>query len=148
MAATFKYLKKMIVTITKGPRKGQKELRYFYKGDKIPGAAAAKASSAIAPVGTNLKKLMTKRGITQGTKGIVDARLAKFTKAYKKALQARPLGQKEVAKAQAWQKELQREVKKLTVESAELGRSIKALDRGIKKALPKQVGRRVGRRTL
>ena len=38
MAGKFKYLKKMIVTITKGPRKGQKELRYFYKGDKIPGA--------------------------------------------------------------------------------------------------------------
>ena len=46
MAATFKYLKKMIVTITKGPRKGTKELRYFYKGDKIPGAAAKAVSKA------------------------------------------------------------------------------------------------------
>ena len=32
MAAVFKYIKKAIVTITKGPRKGQKDLRYFYKG--------------------------------------------------------------------------------------------------------------------
>ena len=32
MAGKFKYIKKMIVTITRGPRKGQKELRYFYKG--------------------------------------------------------------------------------------------------------------------
>ena len=43
MPGKFKYLKKMIVTITKGPRKGQKELRYFYKGDKIPGGAAKQA---------------------------------------------------------------------------------------------------------
>jgi hypothetical protein len=34
MAGKFKYIKKAIVTITKGPRKGQKELRYYYKGDK------------------------------------------------------------------------------------------------------------------
>ena len=39
MAGKFKYIKKMIVTISKGPRKGQKELRYFYKGDKVPGGA-------------------------------------------------------------------------------------------------------------
>jgi hypothetical protein len=39
MAGKFKYLKKLIVTISKGPRKGQKELRYFYKGDRLPGAA-------------------------------------------------------------------------------------------------------------
>ena len=49
MAAVFKYIKKAIVTITKGPRKGQKELRYFYKGDKIPGAAKAAAKTAAKP---------------------------------------------------------------------------------------------------
>jgi hypothetical protein len=35
MAATFKYIKKILVTISKGPRKGQKEIRYFYPGEKI-----------------------------------------------------------------------------------------------------------------
>jgi hypothetical protein len=50
MAATFKYLKKMIVTITKGPRKGTKELRYFYKGDKIPGGAAKQAAQSLQVV--------------------------------------------------------------------------------------------------
>jgi hypothetical protein len=50
MAAIFKYIKKAIVTITKGPRKGQKELRYFYKGDKLPGITAIKGAASKRPV--------------------------------------------------------------------------------------------------
>ena len=50
MAAKFKYIKKMIVTITKGPRKGKKELRYFYKGDKMPGVTAIKSAASKRPV--------------------------------------------------------------------------------------------------
>ena len=45
MAGKFKYIKKAIITISKGPRKGQKELRYFYKGDRLSKAAAKKATS-------------------------------------------------------------------------------------------------------
>ena len=55
MAGKFKYIKKAIVTITKGPRKGKKELRYFYKGDKIPkslksaGAATKTVKGSFSP---------------------------------------------------------------------------------------------------
>jgi len=48
MAGKFKYLKKAITTITKGPRKGGKYTRYHYKGG---------ASSVKSQVVTDLKRI-------------------------------------------------------------------------------------------
>ena len=79
MAGKFKYIKKAIITITKGPRKGQKELRYFYKGDKIPKSVkVADLRKKLDVVGTraslkrtkaSLKRAYARRGaITAGTR--------------------------------------------------------------------------------
>ena len=48
MAGKFKYLKKAITTITKGPRKGGKYTRYHYKAGAGPGKRALFKKEQIA----------------------------------------------------------------------------------------------------
>ena len=65
MASKFKYIKKMIVTISKGRRKGEKELRYFYKGDKLP--KGAKELLKPTAIGAKAKSVISRKKELQAT---------------------------------------------------------------------------------